>query len=179
MSRVPLARILIVDDEADLVTALCGILEARGYSTAGATSGLQALTALRAAAVDDTTRFDVLITDLMMPYMHGIALLHAAHGIDCDLVSIVMTGHGTVRTAVEAMKSGATDYILKPFNLAAVAPILERALTIRGLRRQNANLLQQVKDRTAELEESIRLLQVANNDIDAYKLKAAKRLSRA
>jgi len=179
MSCVPLARILIVDDEIDLVTALCSILDARGYSTTGAKSGLQALAALRAAAVDDATRFDVLITDLMMPFMHGIALLHAAHGIDRDLVSIVMTGQGTVRTAVEAMKSGATDYILKPFNLTAIAPILERALTIRGLRLQNANLLQQVANRTAELEESVRLLHAANKDIEAYKLKAAKRVSRA
>jgi len=174
MSSVPLARILVVDDEIDLVTALCKILDVRGYSTTGATTGLQALTALREAATDDTTRFDVLITDLMMPFMHGIALLHAAHSIDRDLVSIVMTGHGTVRTAVEAMKSGATDYILKPFNLTAIAPILERALTIRALRLENAILLQKLANRNAELEESIRLLQVANKDIDAYKLESVK-----
>jgi DNA-binding NtrC family response regulator len=176
MSRVPLARILVVDNDSDLVTALCSILEAQGYSTTGAASGLEALTALRSAAADDTTQFDVLITDLMMPFMHGIALLHAAHDVDRDLVSIVMTGHGSVHTAVEAMKTGATDYILKPFNLTAIAPILARALTIRHLRLQNAMLLQQVANRTAELDESNRLLQVANKDLDVYTLKAVKRL---
>jgi hypothetical protein len=175
MSSVPLARILIVDDESDLVAALCSILKAQGYSTTGAASGLEALDALRAAAADDTTRFDVLITDIMMPFMHGIALLHAAHDIDRDLVSIVMTGHGTIHTAVEAMKSGATDYILKPFNLTAITPILARALTIRQLRLQNAMLLQQVANRTAELEESVRQLRVANDVLDAYKLKGVKR----
>jgi two-component system sensor histidine kinase/response regulator len=168
VSTAPLARILVVDDERDLVTALCRTLEAQGYSTTGAASGPQALDALRSAAAVDATRFDVLITDLMMPAMDGIALLRAAQDIDANLVSIVMTGHGTIHTAVEALKSGALDYILKPFNLRVALPVLSRALALRQLRLDNAVLLQQVADRTVELEESNRQLQAANEDLDAY-----------
>lgn len=168
MRRVPLARLLIVDDESDLVTALCRVLAAQGYSTTGAATGQKALDALRAAGADDSTRFDILITDLMMPLMDGIALLSAARDIDGDLVSIVMTGHGTIETAVDAMKAGALDYILKPFELSVALPVLSRALTVRRLRLENASLLEQVTRRTVELEESNRRLQIANKDLDAY-----------
>jgi signal transduction histidine kinase len=168
MSGVALPRILIVDDEIDLVTALCRSLEAQGYSTSGAAAGPLALDALRAAMADDATKFDVLITDLMMPHMNGVALLREAIGIDADLVAIVMTGHGTIDTAVEAMKEGALDYILKPFNLRVAIPVLTRALAVRRLRLENAALLRQVATRTALLEESNRHLRIANKDLDAY-----------
>ena len=166
--RGPLARLLIVDDESGLVAALCGVLDAQGYSTTGTISGLEALDALRAAAADDATKFDVLITDLTMPFIDGIALLREAHGIDRDLVSIVMTGHGTIDTAVEAMKAGALDYILKPFNLSIATPVLLRALTVRRLRRENAALLQQVADHSAELEAANHELQGANRELEAF-----------
>jgi signal transduction histidine kinase len=166
--RSALARLLIVDDEGALVAALCRVLEAKGYSTAGSTSGLDALDILRAAMADETTRFDVLITDLMMPFMDGLALLREAHGVDGDLVSIVMTGHGTIDTAVDAMKGGALDYILKPFNLSVALPVLSRALTVRRLRRENAALLQQVANRTAELEAANRELRGANKELEAF-----------
>jgi signal transduction histidine kinase len=166
--RTPLARILIVDDERPLVEALCRILEAHGYSTAGAASGAEALDALRGAKPGEATAFDILITDLMMPVMDGIALLRAARDLDANLVSIVMTGHGTVNTAVEAMTAGALDYILKPFNLSVAMPVLSRAITMRTLRKDNGALLRQVTARSAELEESNRQLQAANSDLEAY-----------
>src|SRR5947208_2508461 len=136
MNPTPLARLLIVDDESAQVIALCHTLAAAGYATSGAGSGPEALCALRTAAPDRATAFDVLVTDLMMPDMDGIALLRAAQGIDPDLVGLVMTGHGTVDTAVAAMKSGALDYILKPFNLRTIIPVLSRALAVRRLRQQ-------------------------------------------
>jgi len=155
----PIARVLVVDDERDLVTALCRTLEAQGYSTTGAASGAQALDALRAAAIVDTTRFDVLITDLTMPAMDGITLLRAVQHIDANLVVIIMTGHGTVDTAVDAMKNGALDYILKPFNLRVALPVLSRAVAMRQLRLENDALLKQVTNRTAQLKERESLLQ--------------------
>jgi signal transduction histidine kinase len=166
--RTPLARILVVDDERPLVEALCRILESHGFSTAGAATGAEALDALRGAKPGEATAFDILITDLMMPVMDGIALLRAARDLDANLVSIVMTGHGTVNTAVEAMTAGALDYILKPFNLSVAMPVLSRAITMRTLRQDNGALLRQVTARSAELEESNRQLQAANNDLDAY-----------
>jgi two-component system sensor histidine kinase/response regulator len=164
---VALARLLIVDDDADQVEASCRLLGAQGYLATGATSGRHALDILH-AAVADGIHFDVLITDLMMPVMDGVALLHAARDIDRDLVLIVMTGHGTIGTAVEAMKSGALDYILKPFDLDVTMSVLSRALAVRRLAFENAALLQQVENRTTELEEANRELRAANKELDAF-----------
>ncbi len=131
-------------------------------------SGAAALTALSESASNPTQRFDVLITDLMMPAMDGIALLRAALELDNDLVSVVMTGHGTIDTAVEAMQAGALDYILKPFNLSVIMPVLARALAVRKLRQDNAALALQVTLRTEELEAKNRELQITNRELQAF-----------
>lgn len=88
--------------------------------------------------------------------------------MDADLVSIVMTGHGTIHTAVEAMKCGAHDYILKPFNLSVIVSVLSRAVAVRRLRQQNTALLQRVADRTAELEAANRELQASNRELENF-----------
>jgi signal transduction histidine kinase len=165
---LPLARVLVVDDETPLVSALCRALTSRGYEATGAASGPEALSLLRAAAVDRSKSFDLLITDLMMPDMDGVALLRAASQIDRDLVGLVMTGHGTIDTAVDAMKSGALDYILKPFNLNTILPALSRALTVRRLRLENAALVERVANRTTELEGANRRLQSVNKELEAF-----------
>jgi two-component system sensor histidine kinase/response regulator len=162
MHAKPLARLLIVDDEAPQVTALCRTLKAEGYAATGFTLASQALAALRHDA------FDILITDLAMPEMDGISLLRAANELDRELVGIVMTGHGTIGSAVEAMKSGALDYILKPFNLNGIRPVLARALAIRQLRRENRALQLRVQEHTAELEAANRELSAANRELEAF-----------
>lgn len=149
------ARILVVDDEAPLMTALCRTLRQQGYETVGFTSGLAALEALH------KSRYDLILTDLMMPEMNGIALLRAVAGIDPHLVAIVITGEGTIATAVEAMKAGALDYILKPFRLSIILPVISRALAVRQLRLENAELERRVRSRTAELE-------AANQELEAF-----------
>ena len=131
-------RLLVVDDEARQMEALCRTLEPDGYDVAGFASPVAALEALR------TSPFDVVLTDLMMPGMDGITFLRAAIEIDPDLVGIVMTGHGTVPTAVDAMKVGALDYIVKPFKLSAIRPVLTRALDVRRLRLENIRLREAV-----------------------------------
>jgi DNA-binding NtrC family response regulator len=120
------AKLLILDDEAAQMTALCNTLEHEGYATTGFTSANDALDALRGQ------EFDLVLTDLMMPEMDGITLLRAAQEIDRNLVGILMTGQGTIDTAVEAMKAGALDYILKPFRLSCILPVLSRALAVPG-----------------------------------------------
>jgi putative nucleotidyltransferase with HDIG domain len=76
--------------------------------------------------------------------------MRAAQQIDADIVSVLMTGHGSINTAVAAMKSGALDYILKPFNLSIIVPAVTRASAVRRPRLQNAALLKRVAERTPE-----------------------------
>jgi len=147
------ARILIVDDEAAQMKALCDTLKTHGLETVGFVSAGAALKAL------DESKFDLVLTDLMMPEMDGIALLQAVRQKDANLVGIIMTGEGTIATAVESMKSGALDYILKPFRLKAILPVLERALAVRRLRLENIELERRVRDRTAELESAYKELE--------------------
>ncbi len=155
MNAAARPRLLIVDDEAAQMTALCDTLEDQGYVTTGFTSAKKALTVLR------DQEFDLVLTDLMMPEMDGITLLRAAQEIDANLVGIVMTGHGSIDTAVEAMKGGALDYIQKPFKLSVIVPVLARALAVRRLRMENAELERRVREHTAELA-------AANQELEAF-----------
>ncbi len=149
------AKLLIVDDEPALMTALCKTLELEGYSTTGFTSAREALNHL------PEHKFDLLLTDLMMPEMDGIALLRSAQEIDRDLAGIVMTGHGTIDTAVKSLQSGALDYVLKPFRLDHLLPILTRGLTLRRLQIENKELQQRIEQRTRDLEAS-------NADLESF-----------
>jgi two-component system sensor histidine kinase/response regulator len=162
MSHPEAGRLLIVDDEAALVTALVRTLQAYGYQPTGMHSTVEALSALRAQS------FDILITDLMMPGMDGVELVRAAQEIDGSLVSIVMTGHGTIDSAVKAMKSGALDYILKPFDLTTMMPVLSRALIVRRLRLDNVALARRLAQRNEDLEALNRELHTTNRELDAF-----------
>jgi len=134
----PVGRLLVVDDEQELLAALRDMITVQGYEIAGFTDGNAALAALH------ETDFDVLLTDLMMPGLGGLELVQAAAVIDPHIVSIVMTGHATVQTAIEAMKAGVFDYILKPFKVRNLLPVLGRALAVRRLRLENLQLKQTI-----------------------------------
>ncbi len=162
MDSEAINRLLVLDDEAAQVQALCHTLEDEGYSVKGFTAAAAALAALRAGA------FDIVLTDLTMPGMDGIAFLNAARAIDPGLVGIVMTGHGTIATAVEAMQAGALDYILKPFDLRVILRVLARTQAMLRLRRENAALLERLSARTEELEAANRDLSVANRELEAF-----------
>ena len=162
MESEAINRLLVVDDEAAQVEALCHTLEDEGYSVKGFTGAGAALGALRSGT------FDIVLTDLTMPGMDGIAFLNAAREIDPGLAGIVMTGHGTIATAVDAMKAGALDYILKPFDLRVILRVLARTQAMLRLRRENAALLERLSLRTVELETANRELEVANRELEAF-----------
>ena len=129
---------MVVDDEKQLMNVLCEMLTEHGYETAGFTSSLDGLEELK------EHDFDLLLSDLMMPEMDGVTLLKSALEIDPSLVTIIMTGQGTIQTAVEAMKFGAFDYLLKPFKLNALLPVLTRAMQMRRVKLENLELRETV-----------------------------------
>ncbi len=143
----PAGRLLVVDDETDLMQAVVAALEADGYDVTGCEASSAALEALRAES------FDVLLTDLMMPGLDGMALLRAGRELDPNLVGLIMTGKATVSTAVEALQLGAFDYLLKPFTLDAVLLSVNRALELRQVRLENVQLREVVALR--ELSQAI------------------------
>jgi DNA-binding NtrC family response regulator len=164
----PIARVLIVDDEVEQATALSATLTEQGYETSAVSSAVEGLTALRSALSESDRAFDVLVTDLSLPGMNGIELLRAALRLDDLLAVVVMTGFGSIDKAVEAMKSGASDFIEKPFRVAAIKSVLTRALAARRLTRENATLLTRLEDRTRELEAANAELRAVNLELDSF-----------
>ena len=142
-------RLLIVDDAAENVEALRRTLSAQGYDATGLTDPGKALQVVKRGGVE------LLLTDLKMPEMSGMELLRRAQRYDPDIMGIIMTGEGSIASAVEAMKSGALDYVLKPLKLGNLLPVLARAATVRRLRIKNAALELGLRERTVELERAL------------------------
>ncbi|HEV8427308.1 MAG TPA: response regulator [Pyrinomonadaceae bacterium] len=123
-----IGKILLIEDDVELMNVLVDVLTEQHYEVTGLTSAIEGLECLHHES------YDILLSDLMMPEMDGLELLHAALQVDRNLVCILMTGQGTIQSAVEAMKIGAFDYLLKPFRLNCVNPVLNRALHARRQR---------------------------------------------
>ncbi len=155
-----LPALLIVDDEVPQLEALCGLLGDLGYDVTGRSDPAEALDLLNKRS------FDLLLSDLQMPGIDGISLIQRAAETDPDLVAILMTGHGTVDSAVSAMKIGALDYVLKPFRLSAITPVISRALEVHRLRVQNRQLLKTVMSNSDKLQK-------ANRELDAFAARVA------
>jgi two-component system response regulator AtoC len=119
----------LVDDEPAVLFTLQEVLEERGHEVIAARSGAEALEKVEGA--------ETVLTDLAMPGMDGLALLEALRKIDASLPILLLTAHGSERVAVQAMKAGAWDYLVKPFDIDEVAMAVERALETQRLRRHN------------------------------------------
>src|SRR5918911_3409303 len=124
-SAAPSPRVLIVDDQRNMRTTTALVLRQAGYDVAEAESGEAAISRLLAEP------FDVVLTDLKMAPMDGIAVLRGALEISPTTQVIVMTGYGTVESAVEAMQQGAHDYVNKPFKESELLMRVQRALERR------------------------------------------------
>src|SRR5688572_30112153 len=134
-------HLLIVDDEAALREAIAERLSDHGFVVEQAATGEEALERLADFA------FDVLITDLRLPGIDGRKVLEAALERYPEIIPIVITGYGTVKDAVEAIKQGAADFITKPFQFDALLHVLRSALEQRRLKSENAYLRSQLEDR--------------------------------
>jgi DNA-binding NtrC family response regulator len=134
-------RILVVDDEKHQRDILEMILQSEGYESTIAGNGRQALQALGGQA------FDVALTDLKMPDMNGIALLTELVKQQPGLCVILMTAHGTIGTAVDAMRKGAFDYLTKPLEREQLLLVIGRAMERTQLVRENRMLQEQLRDR--------------------------------
>ncbi len=126
--------VLLVDDERFARTVYCDYLRATGYEVAAAEDAASALAALRGR------RFDVLITDVILPGSDGLELLAAAKQLDPDIEALVITALDRVDPAVRAMKSGASDYLVKPVTPEALQVAVQRCLSTRALLAENKAL---------------------------------------
>ena len=127
-------RVLIVDDEKFIRDILADFLGMEGYVVRTAEDGAAALGELHHA------RYDMVISDLKMPRMGGLELLEAIGDAAPNALTVIMTGFGTVETAIDAMKRGAYDYILKPFKVEEVIHVVQRGLEKQRLAAENLRL---------------------------------------
>lgn len=140
-------RLIVVDDEKPQLEALCILLEDAGFLVNGFADPAAALKQLH------TMPHDVLLTDLRLPGMDGIELIQKARQIDPDISAVLMTGHGSIKSAVDAMKLGVLDYILKPFKVSELMPVVHRAIEVRKLKLQNTQLIRDISSSNAKLLE--------------------------
>ena len=127
-------RILVVDDEESLRFFLNKSLRKAGYAVDTAADGRAAIEKMAGV------RYDVVLTDLVMPEVSGLDVLAAVHEMDSDSVVILMTAHGTVDNAIDALRAGAFDYLTKPFETKELLVTIERGLERRMVERENRKL---------------------------------------
>lgn len=127
-------RILVADDEASVREVLADFLRLEGHEVELAEDGQVALDKLQESP------FDIVLSDMEMPVMNGLQLLRACSKLHHAPLVIIMTGYGTVETAIDAMKNGAWDYLLKPFQINQLAVVIERACEHRQLSAENLEL---------------------------------------
>lgn len=132
-------QLLIVDDELIVRESLGNWLKEEGYSVDSADSGMEALKKM------DAKKYDLVVADVKMPGMDGIQLLEKCKKTDPELQVLVMTAYASVDTAVQAMKQGAFDYIVKPFDPENVSQIIQRALKFKMLEKENILLRKELE----------------------------------
>lgn len=121
--RTPeLFRVLVVDDDDSVLRAMMGYLARGGYRVDGCEGGQGAVDRLRAA------HYDLLVTDLMMPGMNGLALIRRAREVQPGLPVVIVTGHSTEAMAIEALNMGVSAYLKKPARSAALLAAVAKAL---------------------------------------------------
>ncbi|OGG52538.1 MAG: hypothetical protein A3F84_25460 [Candidatus Handelsmanbacteria bacterium RIFCSPLOWO2_12_FULL_64_10] len=139
------ATILVVDDEEDIREVLKDRLEFSSYRVLTASNGVEGLARIR------VERPDVVLLDLQMPVLDGLGMLQGIAAGQLETCVIIMTAHGTIQRAVQAMKGGATDFLLKPIDPEDVERVIRRALEQARLRRENLRLQQALREAQDQL----------------------------
>ncbi|RMF73284.1 MAG: sigma-54-dependent Fis family transcriptional regulator [Acidobacteria bacterium] len=134
-------RLLLVEDEPLLRVSMGDALRKEGWAVDAAEDGVQGLALFR------RHQHEVVVTDLMMPRMDGMALMREVHQLSPDTTVVIITAYGTVERAVEAMRQGAADFITKPFSVAQLLVRLDNLCSVRALREQNRRLQEQLEQR--------------------------------
>src|SRR4029077_20597058 len=134
--------ILIVDDEAGIRDSLAGILGDEGYSASSAESGEACLDLLR------KTTFDVVLLDIWLPGVDGLETLEKIREFENPPEVIMISGHGTIETAVRATKLGAYDFLEKPLSLEKTLILVKNATESKKLHRENVDLKKQLQVRS-------------------------------
>jgi len=139
---VTIAKILIVDDETIMRESLAGWLERDGHAVQTARSGEEALRKCK------ENHFDILLLDIKMEGMSGLEVLRRVKESDADAAVVMITAYGSIATAIEAMKNGAFDYMLKPFDPNELGVLIEKIIRHQQQARENLYLKEQFKERT-------------------------------
>jgi DNA-binding NtrC family response regulator len=127
-------KVLIVDDEADVLTLCQRILEADGYRVKTVQSGYAALDQVQQQP------FDLLLVDIKMPGINGLETAQAVKQLDPGIVCVTMTGYSTMDTAIEALKLGVDEFVIKPFAPEDLSISVAKALEKERLRKENIRL---------------------------------------
>ena len=135
-------KLLLIDDEPDILRVLSMSLRADGYEVVSAENGSEGLVAF------EKEKPDIVITDIKMPGMDGIEVLKKIKDLNADTEVIIITGHGDIENAIEALKHGASDFINKPVRDEALSIALGRA-------REKYDIKQQLKEYTTDLERKV------------------------
>lgn len=138
-------RVVVVDDDQEMGSLLEDYLHNQGYSARAFSSAKSALQYIESESESDMDAIDLVISDINMPEVNGLALTEMLKKTKPEVPVILITAFGSIETAVEAMKRGAFHYVVKPFKLSEMSVNIERALEHRALRRENRVLRQEVK----------------------------------
>jgi len=134
-----MAHILLVEDEADVRDSLKAQLEGEGHEVVETESGMEAL------ALAESSKFDIVLTDVMLPDLNGLELVQRLTALPHKPVIVVMTGYGSVEMAVKAIKAGAFEFLQKPFSVDVLSAMVASALRVKALHEENLELRKTVK----------------------------------
>ncbi|MHC4605195.1 MAG: sigma-54-dependent transcriptional regulator, partial [Planctomycetota bacterium] len=135
-------KILVVEDDTAMRQSCAKLFRLEGYDVAEAPSAADALDQIR-----ERGDIDIVLTDIKMPGMDGMALLRESRRLDPSIVVVLMTGYGSIKNAIEAMKHGAADYITKPFDTNELLMTVSKIVQLSGLREEVSRLRSELRDK--------------------------------